>query len=155
MLNKKASLIGVIGIITIFSDNSECFLKNGICISSFEYSHSTEKTLYRNREALTEDEKLNWIYLHSIYPKNEIGFWNNCTEISYKSIACSFQQLVNIKECVPLSIDRYPIENWRLKFYEITILDNYQFEIKNYTGRKNSWIEDQYINVKQEVLCDS
>ncbi|MNI80902.1 hypothetical protein D3C73_1374700 [compost metagenome] len=64
---------------------------------------------------------------------------------------------MNISKCKDLSVNKYPIENWRLRFYKISILDKEKltYKLELYEGEKDSWIQKQLINIDKEVLCDS
>ena len=63
---------------------------------------------------------------------------------------------MNISKCKDLSVDKYPIENWRLRFYKISMLDKEKltYTLELYEGKKDSWMQSQLINTAQEVLCD-
>lgn len=64
---------------------------------------------------------------------------------------------MNINKCKDLSVNKYPIENWRLRFYKVSMLDKEKldYKLELYEGEKDSWMQSQLINVDQEVLCDS
>lgn len=141
----------------LYSANTSCYLKGSICTSEFKYSNSVERSLYINNKEISSDQKQSWINNHHIYPKGENGYWNYCKEYSKSSIVCSFQYLVNISKCKDLSVDKYPIDNWRLRFYKISMLDREKltYTLELYEGKKDSWMQSQLINTDQEVLCDS
>lgn len=157
---KKISIILIFFcIICFFYINNRkpyCILNDQFCISDFKYSESVEKKLYINNMELNEDEKLVWINSNQIYPANVNGYWNECKEVSKNSVICSFQALVNIPKCISLHVDKYPLKNWNLKFYTITLIDEtkYTYRIENYDGPNIPWMKDQSINANQEVLCD-
>lgn len=141
----------------VYNTNNSCYLNGSICISEFKYSNSIERSLYINNKKISSDQKQSWINNHHIYPKDENGYWNYCKEYSKDSIVCSFQYLVNINKCKDLSVNKYPIENWRLRFYKISMLDKEKlaYKLELYDGEKDSWMQSQLINIDQEVLCDS
>lgn len=160
----KRIILFIIGLSTIYfiykiyRINMPCYLNNAICISEFKYSDSIEHSIYLNNPSVSSAQKNSWINEHKIYPENENGYWNSCEEWSKNSIVCSFQYLVNIPKCTPMSVNKYPIQNWRLKFYEITLLDKEKFRYNLqpylYHVQNDEWIKKQSINSIQEVLCD-
>lgn len=151
----KHSLLFIVFILAIYFINKidTCYLNNRICISEFNYSNSVERVPYLNNSTLDPSEKNAFINTHMIYPKGLNGYWNDCKKISKEKIICSFQELVNIPKCTPFAINRYPIENWDLKFFSITVLNESSYSLMPYNNKEIPWMKSQKVNINQEVLC--
>lgn len=147
------------------SENLDCYLDDRVCMDIFYYDrpdiNRSSKSLYFSKTHLSKSQQIDWRNEHIIYPNKLFGEWQDCKELDASTLICSFQSLPKFEKdkCIEMSVNRYPLNDWQLKFIEIKVTDpkNFKYMISEVNPNDNlrltSWKAQQEVNPDLWVYC--
>lgn len=147
------------------SKELNCYLGDSICMDIFYYDrpdiNRSRKSIYFTNSQIPKNQQTEWKNEHIIYPHKLFGGWQDCKELNSSTLICSFQALPKFEKdkCVEMSINQYPVSDWRLNFFQIKIIDFKKFDYViskidlDDDSRLADWKAKQQINSDLWIYC--